>query len=157
MAIDPAKVKTVSRKFDFSIDSYSVWYKIELDATSARIWADHVHTDKERRTRSSISPDDRGLEGVRRELLGPPPLHHKTGYVPAWWKPPTIQFRATEAMKWYSGFDSGVGQAAYTGYDVGNQTLWVYEYACQHDRLWEQNQIPEGDVYSRIKQGEPGD
>jgi hypothetical protein len=74
-----------------------------------------------------------------------------TGDVPSWWKPPAIDFRATEAMLWYSGFDSGVGQAAYTGYDAEKQTLWVYEYACQHDRLWEKNQFPDGEVFSRLK------
>ncbi|WP_145385675.1 hypothetical protein [Stieleria neptunia] len=61
-------------------------------------------------------------------------------------------------MKWYSGYDSGVGQAAYTGYDADKQTLWVYEYACQHDRLWEPDQIPDGDVFSRLNENaEPND
>ena len=154
VSIDPFTVRIVSRKFDYSIDSHSAWYKIELNATSAQIWADSVHTNQERYSRESIRRDDRGLEGVRRVLLGPPPLHWKTGDIPDWWKPPTIDFRVTEAMKWYSGFDSGVGQAAYTGYDAEKQTLWVYEYACQHDRLWEQNKIPDGDVFSRLKVAE---
>ncbi len=57
-------------------------------------------------------------------------------------------------MKWYSGYNSGVGQAAYTGYDATQRTLWVYEYSCQHDRLWEPNQIPDGDVFSRLKGAE---
>ena len=153
--VDPSKVKLVSRKFDYSIDSHSSWYKIELNANSAQTWADSVHADRERNSRESLSPEDRGLEGVRRILFGSPPLHWKTGDTPDWWKPPTIDFRATEAMKWYSGFDSGVGQAAYTGYDVEQQTLWVYEYSCQHDRLWEQNQIPDGDVFSRLKDAQP--
>ena len=97
------------------------------------------------------------MEAVRRMVPGPPPLHWATGDSPPWWTPPNIAFRATEAMKWYSGFDSGVGQAAYTGYDVDRGTLWVYEYSCQHDRLWEPNQIPTGEVFSRLKDAEPSD
>ena len=154
VAIDPSNVRIVSRKFDYSIDSHSSWYKIELNTASSLIWADSVHTNQERYSRESIGRDDRGLEGVRRVLIGPPPLHWKTGEIPDWWNPPAIDFRATEAMKWYSGFDSGVGQAAYTGYDADKQTLWVYEYACQHSRLWEHNQIPDGDVFSRLKDAE---
>lgn len=154
VSIDPANVRIVSRKCDFSIDSHSAWYKIELNATSAQIWEDYVHSKQELYSRESIQRDDRGLEGVRRVLLGPPPLHQLTGYVPDWWKPTTIDFRATEAMKWYSGIDSGVGQATYTGYDAEKQTLWVYTYAGQHDRLWEPNQIPDGEVFSRLKESE---
>jgi hypothetical protein len=153
-----AAVRSVSRKHDYSIDSHSTWFKIELDTASAQLWADSVHSDRERHSRESLRPDDRGLEGVRRIVPGPPPLHSKTGDTPDWWSPPPIDFRATEAMKWYSGYDSGVGQAAYTGYDADKQTLWVYEYACQHDRLWEPDQIPDGDVFSRLNENaEPND
>lgn len=153
-AVAPSNVRLVSRKHDYSIDSHSLWYKIELDIDSAQKWADSVHSDRELYSRQSIRHDDRGLEGVRRTIAGPPPLHWKTGDSPNWWSPPPIEFRATEAMKWYSGYDSGVGQAAYTGYDAMNSTLWVYEYSCQHDRLWEPNQIPNGDVFSRLKDAE---
>jgi hypothetical protein len=157
VSIDPSNVRIVSLKCDYSIDSHSAWYRIELNATSAQIWAETVHSNQERYSRESIRRDDRGLEGVRRVLVGPPPLHWQTGNTPDWWKPPTIDFRATEAMKWYSGFDSGVGQAAYTGYEAEKQTLWVYKYACQHDRLWEQNQMPDGDIFSSLKNAEPSD
>lgn len=150
--VSPSKVERVSRKFAYSIDSHSDWYKIELDPESAAAWADFVHRERERSSRDSVSHDDRGLEGVRRSIDGPPPLHTTTGDPPSWWTPPAIEFRATEAMLWYSGFDSGVGQAAYTGYDEAQQTLWVYEYSCQHDRLWERNEIPAGEVFSRLKE-----
>ena len=157
-AVDPSKVRFVSLKHDYSIDSHSTWYKIELDHRSSQLWADSVHADRERYSRESLRRDDRGLEGVRRIVPGPPPLHSTTGDTPEWWSPPSIDFRATEAMKWYSGYDSGVGQAAYTGYDADKQVLWVYEYACQHDRLWEPNQIPNGDVFSRLEEtAEPSD
>lgn len=149
-SVTPSNVRSVSRKHDYSIDSHSAWYKIELDIDSARKWADSVHSDRELHSRQSIRPDDRGLEGVRRMISGPPPLHWATGDSPKWWAPPPVEFRATEAMKWYSGYDSGVGQAAYTGFDSSHRTLWVYEYSCQHDRLWEPNQMPDGDVFSRL-------
>lgn len=152
--VAPSNVRLVSRKYDYSIDSHSSWYKIELDIDSAKKWADSVHTDRELHSRQSVRQDDRGLEAVRRIIPGPPPLNWKTGDSPTWWTPPPIEFRATEAMKWYSGYDSGVGQAAYTGYDRTHSTLWVYEYSCQHDRLWEPNQIPDGDVFSRLEDAE---
>ena len=155
--VAPSNVRLVSRKHDYSIDSHSSWYKIELDIDSAQKWADSVHSIRELRSRQSIGRDDRGLEAVRRVIPGPPPLHWKTGDSPNWWTPPPIEFRATEAMKWYPGYDSGVGQAAYTGYDANDRTLWVYEYSCQHDRLWEPNQIPDGDIFSRLKDTEPND
>lgn len=152
--VAPSNVRSVSRKHEYSIDSHSSWYKIELDNDSAQRWADSVHAVQELHSRRSLGKEDRGLEAVRRNIPGPPPLHWKTGDSPVWWTPPSIEFRAMEAMKWYSGFDSGVGQAAYTGYDATQRTLWVYEYSCQHDRLWEPNQIPEGDVFSRLKGAE---
>ncbi len=133
---------------------YQLAYKIELHSDTARKWADSVHLLREQYSRQSVSKDDRGLEASRRVVRGPPPLHQATGDSPKWWNPPKIDFRATEAMKWYSGFDSGVGQAAYTGYDTSTGTMWVYEYSCQHDRLWEPNSIPDGDVFSRLKEAE---
>lgn len=155
IAIDPTKVRSVSRKHDYSFDSHSTWYKIQLDIDSAHAWADFVHADRERHSRDSLRPDDRGLEGVRRIVTGPPPLNRTTGDTHVWCTPPSIEFRATEAMRRYSSIDSGVGQAAYTGYDSQGQTLWVYEYACQHDQLWEANEIPMGDVFSRMNDRDP--
>ena len=69
----PSSVKLVSRKYDYSIDSHSSWYKIELDSNSAQIWADAVHVDRERDSLQCLRQDDRGLEAVRRIVPGPPP------------------------------------------------------------------------------------
>ena len=93
-----------------------------------------------------------GLEGVHRILGGPPPLHRQTGATPAWWSPSAIDFRATEIMVWYEGHYSGVGRAVYSGYDESSKTLWIYEYACQHDQLWPPRAIPAGEQFSMTKQ-----
>lgn len=155
--VDPSNVRRVSGKQGYSFDSHSSWYKIELDANSAQVWADTVHANRERDSIQSLRKQDRGLEAVRRIVPGPPPLHRTTGPSPFWWTPPSVEFRATEAMKWYSGYGSGVGQAAYTGYDAERQTLWIYEYSAQHDRLWEPSRIPAGDIFSRLTDAEPSD
>ena len=82
---------------------------------------------------------------MRRAIEGPPPLHQQTGTTPAWWKPPAIEFRATEEMSWYENYDSGVGHATYTAFDESTGRLWIYKYSCQHDILWQHGQLPEGE------------
>ena len=151
-SIDPSKVNIVSFQSAQSIDSYSTWYKIQTDRETAQLWSDDIHARLKSWSLSSISPGDRGLEGVRRSIKGTPALHSTTGETPSWWNPPAINYSATEAMKWYSGFDSGVGYAAYSGYDELSKTLWVYEYSCQHDRLWEPKHMPDGDIFSQLKE-----
>ena len=79
-------------------------------------------------------------------------MHRQTGTTPTWWSPPAIDFRATELMKWYRGYDSGVGRATYSGYDETTKTLWIYEYSCQHDQLWSQGNVPTGQQFSTIKE-----
>ncbi len=134
-------VESVSFKSSASIDSSSAWYRIKLCKPAASTWAEELH-QLEQQGRFNT---DKKLEGVKRTISGPPPLHRQTGTTPKWWSPPKIDFRATEVMVWYSDGHSGVGRATYSGFDDSDNTLWIYAYSCQHDLLWEQGKLPEGE------------
>ena len=54
-------------------------------------------------------------------------------------------------MKWYRNNDSGVGRATYSGYDEATNSLWIYHYSAQHDRLWTRGDVPAGEQFSTIK------
>jgi hypothetical protein len=151
--VSESDVESVSYKSSHSRDSYSSWYCVKLTNKAARSWQDHAHLHQETCSRQCLNKRDEGLEGVRRTIDGPPPLHSKTGETPAWWSPPTIAFRATEVMLWYDTFYSGIGRATYTAFDASKQTLWIYDYACQHDTLWKQGNIPSGEVFTTLDQG----
>jgi len=111
---------------------------------------DQAHKHQEISSKQSLHDLHEGLEGVHRILTGPPPQHSRTGDTPTWWKPPTLDFRATEVMLWYTNYDSGVGRATYSTFDESMGTLWIYNYACQHDILWSRGNMPTGDIFSTI-------
>lgn len=136
-SVDPDAVETVTWKTEWSRDSYSSWYRVVLDREAALRWMDQVHE-------RSAEHDLDFIEGVHRTVAGPPPLHRQTGDTPAWWSPPAIDFRATEIMRWYTDGPSSVGGATYSAFDASTNTLSVYEYSCQHDRLWPRGQPPAG-------------
>ena len=54
-------------------------------------------------------------------------------------------------MLWYTNYDSGVGRATYTSFDEPVGVLWIYDYACQHDRLWTHGNVPAGSVFTSSK------
>jgi hypothetical protein len=141
-AVNADSVELVNYKYESSRDSYSTWYRIILDRDSALAWGDFIHARQEK---SAADEHHEKVEGIRRTVTGPPPLHRQTGVTPAWWSPPGIDVRATEVMKWYKDYYSGVGRATYSAYDDSTHTLWIYEYACQHDLLWAHDSMPEGD------------
>ncbi len=157
-AVIPENVLSVSYRRTYSRDSHSLWFKVVLNSESAQIWANHIHTDKVKIARNAAS-HHHGLEAVHRTVPGPPELRRHTGTIPAWWKPPTLEFQATEAMIWYSEHtsSSGVARAAYTAYDENSQTLWIYEYGCQHDLLWKPRKIPAGEILNQLKDIEQED
>ncbi len=93
-----------------------------------------------------------GVEGVHRTVAGPPPANWQTGECPSWWTPPKIDFRATEVMLWYTNYESGVGRATYTSFDRQSGVLWIYDYACQHDKLWTHGNIPPGTMFTSSKE-----
>jgi hypothetical protein len=142
--VGTSSVSQVSCKRAWSRDSYSVWSRIEISNDGAMEWMDHIHDEEERYSRECPRYLHEEPEGVHRLIEGPPPLHRQTDSTPNWWSPPEIEFRATEIMLWYKGYESGVGRATYSGFDQATQTLWVYEYACQHDELWSPGIIPRG-------------
>lgn len=142
-------VETVSFKSAHSRDSYSSWYCIELTDDAALTWSKQAHAQQVEWSKQCLHGRHECLEGVNRTLDGPPPLHSQTGETPGWWSPPAITFRATEVMLWYDDFYSGVARATYTAFDETNQTLWIYDYACQHDILWPRGNVPNGDVFTR--------
>ncbi len=154
-SVDPAQVQEVSHKLDCTIDSHSQWQKIVLSPQAAAAWQDDVHLREEQTSRSVLHRLHEGLEGVHRIQQGAAPaLRRQTGSTPPWWSPPAIDFRATEVMLWYKHYDSGVARATYSGYDEATQTLWIYEYAAQHDRLWSPGCLPEGRRFSTLKRSD---
>ena len=46
-------------------------------------------------------------------------------------------------MIWYDQ-SSGIARATYTSFHPETRTLWVYGYACQHDKLWDFGKVPDG-------------
>lgn len=147
VGIDPSGVTAVSHRGYGERDGFSNWYRITLSPGAAMVWTDHVHTARERDSQQGLGRGYEGLEGVRRTIAGPPPLHEQTGDTPTWWAPPAIQFRATEAMLWYDGSGSGIGQATYSAFDESSGVLWIYDYSSQHDWLWSRGSPPNGDVF----------
>ncbi len=146
--VDPRDVQMVSYRSEYSRDSYSSWYRITLSATAAEKWMNQIHKHQEEWSLGCVDDHHEGLEGVRRTVAGPPPLHHQTGESPVWWTPPSTEFRATEVMLWYANSDSGVGRATYTSYDEFKGVLWMYDYACQHDTHWVRGDIPIGSIFT---------
>lgn len=144
--VDPATVESVSYQTDWSRDSSSTWYRIRLPGPAATTWQDSVHADQQNSSQQLRTTND--LEGVNRMIAGPPSLRHKTGDTPAWWQPPGMPFRATELMIWYSLPDSGVARATYSAFDDATSSLWIYEYTCQHDRLWKRRNVPSGERFN---------
>lgn len=143
-AVDSASVRSVNFKTQWSRDSHSSWYRVKLTKDAAKGWANHIHSGQERDSKAALHNLHKRLDGVHRSITGPPPLHKQTGSTPAWWSPPKAEFRATEIMMWYTHGDSGVGRATYSGFDESTDTLWVYDYACQHDQLWSPGNAPQG-------------
>ena len=147
-SIDSSDVQSVSTKWSGSIDSSSSWWKIALTPDAAAEWQQHYHSSQELWIKVSGSSLYECAEGVDREIDGPPFLRSQTGTTPGWWSPPSIKFHATEGMLWYKNHDSGVARATYSGFDEASNTLWVYQYIAQHDRIWQPGVIPEGRQFS---------
>lgn len=145
-------VETVSYKSAYSRDSYSSWYRIKLADDAASTWINQIHSHQEEWSKRCLHDLHEGLEGVHRTIEGPPPQHSQTGETPSWWWPPTINFRATEVMLWYKDYDSGVGRATYTAFNTSDRTLWMYDYACQHNTLWTQGNVPSGSVFTTLEE-----
>ena len=144
-------VQVLSYKFEWERDGNSAWYRIELPAAAAATWADSVHRQQEVDAHTCLHELHQGLEGVHHQVPGPPPLHWQTGDTPSWWTPPSIEFRATEVMLWYTNYDSGVGRAVYSAFDDSTDTMWIYDYSSQHDLFWEPGRLPPGEVFSTIE------
>ena len=149
-AVSENDVQRVSRKHEFNPDSNSAWYRVRLSKGAAIAWQNHIHLVKENGPQQYVDNFYEGYEGINRSVLGPPPQHWQTGETPNWWKPPAIDFRATEVMVWYRDYNSGVGQAVYSGFDPNTSELWIYDYSCQHDDLWEHGAMPDGDSFGSV-------
>lgn len=150
--VDPADVRNVSSRTNASRDSYSTWTRLVLSPHAAAEWTKDAHRSEERSVLSQ-RPDHfkHGAEGVRRTIAGPPSTLAKTGDEPAWWTPPSMEFKATEAMLWYRDYHSGVARATWSAYDENSETLWIYSFAAQHHLLWPHGEVPEGERFSNIR------
>jgi hypothetical protein len=145
VSVDPSAVPSMSYKGESTFDSYSRWYRIRLDEVSAAKWTDDVHTKRKLHAMEVVGHKET-LEGVRRTVPGPPSLRRQTGTTPSWWSPPQGDYRATEIMKWYAWYDSGIGWGIYTYYDRSTEILWIYDYCCQHDKFWSAHHVPQGEA-----------
>ncbi len=134
--VEVSEVKACSMKSSSTIDSSSRWLCLKISPAAAGVWIDSKHRPE------SEWANEPNCEFVERTLIGPPPLQRQTGTTPEWWRPPAIRYRATEVMLWYEGYDSGVGRATYSAFDPQTEQLWIYEYAAQHDLLWDRGHAP---------------
>jgi hypothetical protein len=137
--VDPAVIRRISIKSASSIDSYSTWSKFQLAQTDAKTLASELHArmakiDAYLRRNNECEQATRTITFI--------PIRSPTSDTPDWWRPPTQTGDATENMLWYPDATYGVAQGCYTVYDAGNETLWVYEYAAQHDSHWERGARP---------------
>jgi hypothetical protein len=140
--VDPSAVRRVSMKSASSIDSYSTWSKFELSSSDAETIAAELH--------NRMSTIDGYLQRTKEceqaiRTITSIPIRSPTSETPNWWSPPTGTGDATENMLWYPDAAFGVAQGCYTIYDLSTQTLWVYEYAAQHDSHWERGTRPSYD------------
>ena len=155
--VAPGDVQLVSCTSESSRDSYSSWLRIKLTKKAAELWQNDVHIGRKPKNEDWSDDFYEGFEGVHRIIGGPPPLHWQTGETPVWWNPPSLDFRATEVMIWYKNYDSGIGQASYSGFDKTKNELWIYDHSSQHDILWSGGEIPDGDCFGNIQQDEASD
>ena len=145
----PSDVAQLSFKDEWSRDSFSYWYKIKLKPGAAIKWRDKIH---KRQAASPRYDGDHyeGYQGVHYLIAGPPPQNWQTGSTPNWWKPPSIDFRATEVMIWQEDFYSGTGRGVYSAFDETTGELWIYGSACKHDLLWGHEEVPAGESFGDI-------
>ena len=137
--VDPVVVRSISMKSASSIDSYSTWSKFELGHSDAKTIASDLHNRM-----ATIDPyfqRTKECEQSRRSINSIP-IRSPTSGPASWWAPPTATGDATENMLWYPDATYGVAQGCYTIYDAKHETLWVYEYAAQHDSHWERGSRP---------------
>ena len=149
---DPMVVKSFSIRSVWSRDSSSTWIRVELPGEQAKVWSDWCHQN-ERPSTADLNPQiDDFIEGVE-HVRPAPPDDGQTGGVPEWWQPPQQEYRATELMRWYQGYNSGVGGGVYTTFDGATDTLWLYDFSCQHHKLWVRGNAPKGDHFSTANSG----
>jgi hypothetical protein len=132
--VDPVAVRRVSVKSAAGIDSYSTWSKFELGHSDAKTIAAELHNRM-----ATIAPyfqRTKECEQATRTITSIP-MRSPTADPPGWWVPPTANGNATENMLWYRNAPYGVAHGCYTIYDAKHETLWVYEYAAQHDSHWD--------------------
>jgi hypothetical protein len=142
-ALESRLVDSVDFKSQGARDAGSSWFKIRCTPTAARAWAKKMRDD-ELGWAAFCRTLHSEPEVIDRVIHGTPDLRQATGTPPAWWAPPSIDFQATETMLWYKTDPSGVARCIYSGFDSSTQTLWIYHYICQHDRMWTRGSPPKG-------------
>lgn len=137
--VDPAAIRRISMKAASSIDSNSTWSKFELSQSDAKTLAAELHT--------RMAKIDAYLQRTKEceqatRTIASIPVRSPTSDTPNWWSPPTGTGDATENMLWYPDATYGIAEGCYTIFDPARETLWVYEYAAQHDSHWERGTRP---------------
>lgn len=108
-AVAADSVSSVDFEWRAEIDNHATWYRVTLSQEAAVAWIEHVHAEqvqttkdlRERRTRIGV------IEGIHRTVTQPPQSHAQSESVPAWWRPPLVDFRATEVMDWDGAYGRG--------------------------------------------------
>ena len=153
--LDLKDVEKVSGKICGAIDCHAGWIRITLRPESARQFQEAMHARLEKSARPGRGVEL--IEGVHLTMREPTLVESSLGTAPNWWTPPSIEFRVTEKMLWYSS-STTYAFALYTGFDPSTNKLWIYDYGEQHRQLWSRGAIPTGDqfvVNGHVDHGEP--
>jgi hypothetical protein len=138
-----------------SRDSHLRLLKVHIDAEFAQRWSEYEHR--------RLSQELIQLQGPRWSEIQAIQQSHPTipqpSEAPVWWTPREFartgfQGKATEAMLWYTGNDSGVGKGVTTLYDPTDSILWVYRFSSQHRLLWKRGDLLESDALWDPKTGQ---
>lgn len=143
--VTPNEIEKASGKIYSQIDCHAGWFLIVLPPETATKWQDAIHTELEKSSRRSGGSEF--VEGVHREVTKPLVTTTRLGEPPRWWKPPSLEFRATEKMKWSAG-GTTYANALYSAFDPSTKQLWIFDYGQQHDRLWARGDVPAGRKFS---------
>lgn len=113
-------IEKASGKIYSQIDSSAKWFQITLRPEAAEKWQELLHAELEKSAR--ISGGVECIEGVHRTVSRPTFAETNLCKPPKWWKPPSLDFRVTEKMRWYSG-GTTYADALYSEFDPSTNTL----------------------------------
>jgi hypothetical protein len=138
-----------------SRDSHLRLLMVHIDAELAQRWSEYEHRRLSQELIEIQGPRWSEIQAIQQSH----PTIPRPSEAPVWWTPQVpirtgSQAKATHAMLWYIGNDSGVGKGVTTLYDPTHSILWVYRFSCQHRLLWKRGELPESDALWDPKTGQ---